>query len=366
MSERLLVSTRKGLFVVERQDGRWRITECAFLGDNVSLALADRRDGRWYAALDLGHFGCKLQCSDDEGLSWTELSVPAYPHGEDVPVGDGKETQPAVLKLIWSLETGGPAETGRLWAGTLPGGLFRSDDRGESWQLVRGLWDHPERRGWFGAGYDTPGIHSICVDPRDPRCLRLAISTGGVWRSDDSGESWAQTAHGMFATYLPEEMSRDPNRQDVHRMVQCAGAPDRLWAQHHNGVFRSDDGGMSWNEVPTVVPSVFGFAVAVHPTDPDRAWFVPATKDEKRIPVDGLLVASRTTDGGRSFQILNEGMPLDLAYDLVYRHGLAVDETGNHLAFGSTTGGLWISDDGGDRWDPIGARLPPILAVSYA
>ena len=366
MSERLLVSTRKGLFVVERQDGHWRITECAFMGDNVNLALADRRDGRWYAALDLGHFGCKLQCSDDEGLSWTELSVPAYPPGEDVPVGDGKETQPAVLKLIWSLETGGPAESGRLWAGTLPGGLFRSDDRGQSWQLVRGLWDRPERREWFGGGYDTPGIHSICVDPRDPRCLRLAISTGGVWRSDDSGESWAQTAHGMFATYLPEEMARDPNRQDVHRMVQCPGAPDRLWAQHHNGVFRSDDGGMSWNEVPTVVPSVFGFAVAVHPTDPDRAWFVPATKDEKRIPVDGLLVASRTTDGGRSFQILNEGMPLDLAYDLVYRHGLAVDETGKHLAFGSTTGGLWISDDGGDRWDPIGARLPPILAVTYA
>jgi hypothetical protein len=104
----------------------------------------------------------------------------------------------------------------------------------------------------------------------------------------------------------------------------------------------------------------------VHPTDPDRAWFVPATKDEKRIPVDGLLVASRTTDAGRSFKILNEGLPVDLAYDLVYRHGLAVDETGDHLAFGSTTGGLWISDDGGDRWDPIGARLPPILAVSYA
>jgi hypothetical protein len=366
MSERLLVSTRKGLFVVERQDGHWRITECAFLGDNVNLALADRRDGRWYAALDLGHFGCKLHCSDDDGMSWTELAVPAYPAGEDVPVGDGKDTQPATLKLIWALETGGPAESGRLWAGTLPGGLFRSDDRGASWQLVRGLWDLPERRQWFGGGYDTPGIHSICVDPRDPRCLRIAVSTGGVWRSDDGGESWRQSAHGMFATYLPEELSRDPNRQDVHRMVQCRGAPDRLWAQHHNGVFRSDDGGASWNEVPTVEPSVFGFAVAVHPTDPDRAWFVPATKDEKRIPVDGLLVASRTTDAGRSFKILNEGLPVDLAYDLVYRHGLAVDETGDHLAFGSTTGGLWISDDGGDRWDPIGARLPPILAVSYA
>lgn len=366
MSERLLVCTRKGLFVVERQDGHWRITETAFLGDNVSMALADPRDGRWYAALDLGHFGCKLHFSDDQGASWSELAVPAFPPGENVPVGDGKDTQPATLKLVWSLEAGAASEPGRLWAGTLPGGLFRSDDHGSSWHLVRGLWDRPERMQWFGGGYDTPGIHSICVDPRDPRCLRVAISTGGVWRSNDGGDSWAQTAHGMYAAYLPEDMARDPNRQDVHRMVQCPSEPDTLWAQHHNGVFRSDDGGMSWKDVPNVAPSVFGFAVAVHPKNPDCAWFVPAVKDERRIPVDGLLVASRTTDRGRSFTLLNEGLPTDLAYDLVYRHGMAVDETGDHVAFGSTTGGLWISDDGGDHWQAIPARLPPILAVSYA
>ena len=366
MSERLLVSTRKGLFVIERQDGHWRVTETGFLGDNVSLALADRRDGRWYAALDLGHFGCKLHVSEDQGMSWSELAVPSFPPGEDVPVGDGKDSQPAALKLIWSLESGGADRPARLWAGTLPGGLFRSDDAGRSWHLIRGLWDLPERRNWFGGGYDTPGIHSICVDPRNSRCLRIAISTGGVWQSDDEGATWRQCANGMFATYLPEELSRDPNRQDVHRMVQCAGAPDSLWAQHHNGVFRSVDGGANWTEVANVQPSVFGFAVAVHPREPGTAWFVPAVRDQQRIPVDGLLVAARTRDGGNSFEVLREGLPIDLSYDLVYRHGLAVEETGQHLAFGSTTGGLWISDDGGDYWQALGARLPPILAVSYA
>ena len=366
MSGQILVSTRKGLFVLAREKNAWRIARTAFLGDNVALSLADARDGSWYAALDLGHFGAKLQRSTDQGASWTEVAVPAYGSDDEVSTGDGKEPLPATLKLIWSLEAGGASEPGRLWAGTLPGGLFRSDDCGQSWQLVRSLWDMPERRQWFGGGYDTPGIHSICVDPRDPRCLRVAVSTGGVWRSDDGGDSWAQTANGMFAAYLPPEQSREPNRQDVHRMVQCRAAPDTLWAQHHNGVFRSDDGGMHWQDVPNVTPSVFGFAVAVHPRDPDRAWFVPAIKDERRIPVDGHVVVARTRDRGVSFEILRDGLPQENAYDLVYRHALAIDGSGDRLVFGSTTGGLWISEDQGDRWQAVPARLPMVHAVTFA
>lgn len=366
MSDRILVSTRKGLFVLARDNGAWRVAQTAFLGSNVTLTLADRRDGSWYAVLDLGHFGTKLQRSTDQGANWTEMAVPAYGADDEVITGDGKPPVPATLKLIWSLEAGGASEPGRLWAGTLPGGLFRSDDFGQSWQLVRSLWDLPERKQWFGGGYDTPGIHSICVDPRDPRCLRVAVSTGGVWRSDDGGETWAQTAHGMYAAYLPPEQSREPNKQDVHHMVQCRDAPDVLWAQHHNGVFRSDDGGRHWQDVPTVSPSVFGFAVAVHPVDPDRAWFVPAIKDEFRVPVDGHVVVARTRDRGASFEVLRNGLPQENAYDLVYRHALAIDDRGERLAFGSTTGGLWISEDQGDHWQAPPARLPPILAVTFA
>lgn len=149
-------------------------------------------------------------------------------------------------------------------------------------------------------------------------------------------------------------------------MVQCAGAPDALWVQHHNGVFRSVDGALSWTEVANVAPSVFGFAVAVHPRDPETAWFVPAVKDEFRYPVDAKLVVARTRDGGRSFDVLSAGLPAAPAYDLVYRHGLAIDASGDRLAFGSTTGGLWISEDQGDQWTRIDARLPPISAVAFA
>ena len=365
MADRLLVSSRKGLFVLTRDAGAWQIAHSAFLGDNVALALADPRDGSWYAALDLGHFGAKLHRSTDHGASWNEVAVPAFAEGDEVVVGDGKPAQAASLRLIWSLEAGGAHEPGRLWAGTIPGGLFRSDDHGQHWELVRGLWDCPERKQWFGGGYDQPGIHSICVDPRDSRCLRVAVSTGGVWRSEDSGAHWTQTAHGMIARYMPEGQQMDPLHQDVHRMVQSPAQPDIFWAQHHNGVFRSQANGTDWYEIQ-VPPSSFGFAVAVHPHDAETAWFVPAVKDEKRYPVDAALVVARTRDGGRHFEVLRQGLPQQASYDLVYRHALAVDDSGDRLAFGSTTGGLWTTDDQGEHWQALPARLPPIHAVTFA
>ncbi|GAB3732015.1 exo-alpha-sialidase [Luteimonas pelagia] len=365
MADTLLLSTRKGLFVLDRGAGPWRVASTHFLGDNVSMALADPRDGQWYAALDLGHFGTKLHRSADRGATWSECAVPAYDAGDVVDLGDGKPAQPATLKKIWSLEPGGPSQGGRLWAGTLPGGLFRSDDHGDSWVLVRDLWRHAEAGEWFGGGYDWPGIHSICVDPRDPDRLHVAVSTGGVWRTDDAGGQWIQCAHGMRAEYMPPERAREPGIQDVHRMVQCRDMPEEFWVQHHNGVFRST-GGDAWEEIDTVRPSVFGFAVAVHPADPRTAWFVPAVKDEKRYPVDGRLVVARTRDRGASFEVLSEGLPAAASYDLVYRHGLAIDATGDRLAFGSTTGGVWTSEDGGDHWRQLPERLPPVHAVAFA
>jgi photosystem II stability/assembly factor-like uncharacterized protein len=366
MSERLLVSTRKGLFRFDRVDGKWAIQRTSFLGHNVTLALPDPRDDSIYATLNLGHFGVKLHRSTDGGTSWEERAVPVYPPGEQLQTGDGKPPTPATLKLIWALETGAGNQPGLIWAGTLPGGLFRSDDAGKSWELVRGLWDRPERSKWFGGGADWPGIHSICIDPRDAAIIRVGISCGGVWQTNDGGTTWEQTATGMFATFLPPEMRFDPNIQDVHRMVQCPASPSHFWVQHHNGVFRSTDDARSWHEVPNVVPSVFGFAVVVHPRDPNTAWTVPAVKDETRIPVGGRLVVARTRDGGQTFTELTRGLPGESCYDLVYRHALALDDSGERLAFGSTTGNLWISEDGGDSWQTLSHHLPPIHAVRFA
>ena len=138
-----------------------------------------------------------------------------------------------------------------------------------------------------------------------------------------------------------------------------------MWVQHHNGVFRSTDGARSWQEVTAIKPSKFGFAVAVHPRNPDTAWFVPGVKDECRVPVDGRLVVARTRDGARSFDVLTEGLPQNHAYDLVYRHALEVDDSGTLLAMGSTTGHLWVSENAGDAWTLVAGHLPPISCVRF-
>jgi photosystem II stability/assembly factor-like uncharacterized protein len=365
MSDRFLVSTRKGLFEFRRApagpQGRWEPARVSFLGQPVTIALPDPRDATLYAALTLGHFGVKLQRSSDGGASFEEIPAPRYPErpeGSDDPM-------PWSVAQVWSLEAGGADQPGVLWAGTIPGGLFRSPDRGESWELASALWERKDRLEWTGGGYDLPGIHSICVDPRDSARLAVGISIGGVWVSEDAGRSFEPRSKGMFAAYVPPDLRESPNHQDPHRLVQCEANPDVLWVQHHNGVFRSRDGAASWVEIASRPPSVFGFAAAVHPRDPDTAWFVPAEKDECRVPVGGQLVVARTRDGGASFEPLREGLPQKDAYDLVYRHGLAVDESGERLVMGTTTGSLFVSEDGGERWSCLSTHLPPIDAVRF-
>lgn len=366
MSSTLLISTRKGLFVAEGAGARARISRALFVGDNVPLAVVDRRDGAWYAVLDHGHFGVKLHRSDDGGASWTEVATPAYPPKPEGFVDKdmwGRDRDWAT-KNIWALAPALDA-AGALWCGTNPGGLFRSPDRGQSWALVEALWHHPTRVKWNGAGADNSVIHSICVDPRDPACVVIAVSSGGVWRTRDAGASWQPHTVGMKAGYVPPEQAEWPENQDPHCVVQCPAAPHVYWCQHHMGIWRSTDDLGSWQQLEAR-PSSFGFSVAVHPRDPDTAWFVPADSDQKRTPITGEVVVTRTRDGGRHFEILRDGLPQRHAYDLVLRHGLAIADDGAQLAFGSTTGNLWATDDQGDHWHTVANHLPPIYAVRYA
>ena len=353
MNDRMLVATRKGLHTFARKNGGWEIACTDFPGVPVTAALRDARDGTLYAVLKHGHFGSKLHRSDDGGKSWQELPAPAFP-------ADAAGA-PALFQ-VWTLEAGDAGEKGRLWAGALPAGLFRSDDRGESWQLVSALWNVPEREKWFGGGYDDAGIHSISPDPRDAKRVFVAISCGGVWETRDAGASWKLHGKGMVASYLPPEQAGSLESQDPHRVARCAAAPDTMWMQHHCGIFRSTDAGATWTQLKLPVDD-FGFAVAAHPKDPLTAWFVPAIKDEMRVPRDGALAVTRTNDGGKTWTSFRKGLPQRDAFDLVYRHGLDVDGEGKRLAMGSTTGGLWVSEDAGEGWQLINAHLPPIYAV---
>jgi len=367
VSDRVLVATRKGLFTLERGRGAWTIARTSFLGDNVSLVFPDHRSGAWLAALNLGHFGVKLHRSTDDGATWTECQAPALPEGDEpITEPQGGRKLPSTVTLIWSLAAGGATEPGVLWCGTIPGALFRSADGGLTWKLVESLWRHEGRTQWFGGGADYPGIHSICVDPRDHRRVLIGVSCGGVWSTTDGGATWGCLGEGMRAAYMPPDRQFEPGVQDPHCLAQCAAQPDRFWVQHHNGIFRSTDGARRWTEITGVEPSTFGFAVAVHPADGDTAWFVPGTSDEHRIPPSGQVVVTRTRDGGRTFESLRRGLPQAHAYDLTYRHALDVDAAGKRLAFGTTTGSVWISEDQGDNWLAVSEHLPPVYAVRFA
>ncbi len=365
MKNRILVSTRKGLFEFHKEGNALVYKGVHFEGDHCALSHADERDDSIYAVLDHGHFGTKLHRSDD-GKSWKELPVPVYPEKPDdfVDVHQPAEGEPVdwKLRLVWAFANADAEKEGTLWCGTIPGGLFYSDDKGESWELNRPLWDDPMRGEWFGGGMILPGIHSICVDPRDKNHVVVGISCGGVWHTRDGGESWECACKGMRADFMPEERSFDENIQDPHLLVQCQSDPSRMWVQHHNGIFRSEDEGRTWSEIHEAGPSTFGFAVTAHPKDPDTAWFVPGKSDELRIPINGEFVVTKTTDGGETFEVQSNGLPAP-AWDIVFRHGMDVDDDGDFLVMGSTTGGLFASFDGGNNWECVHANLPQIYAV---
>ncbi len=386
MSKRILVGTRKGTFFIEKSNGAWKTRLAGHSGAGVNFVSCDPNTGKLWAALGHGHWGAKLSSSSDGGETWEDAPQIRYPEGArhylpptptDSGPGEGEPTlKEATLLKLWCLAFG---SDGKIYAGTIPGGLFISSDGGQSFELCRGLWDHESRGGelWDGPGNGTtrwfgtpaaedefsPGLHSIEIDPRDPRHILVAISTAGVFESTDGGESWAVRNQGLIMDYAP-----DPGDEwaghDPHAIQLCAADPNRVWMQNHCGVFTSTDGSKTWNQVSQPDAGVhFGFPVAADPKDGQTAWLVPGLSDMKRITVDGALFVARTEDGGKTWKQLREGLPQENAYDVVYRHALS--QSGDSLSFGSTTGNLYVSENRGDRWEVVANNLPPIYSVRF-
>ncbi len=259
--QRLALGTRKGLLLMERESDAagagWSIRHHAFRGSHVSIVFRDPRSGHLFACLDDGHFGNKLfrwnefdQTPNwrDAGANdvWQELPTPAYPAGSKL--NDGND---AILRYQWAMAGGSQQQPGRLYLGSEPGGLFVSDDHGDTFELVSSLWDHPSRTDkdlpWMGGGRDHAAIHSVVVDPRNHDCVWIGISVAGVFYSDDGLQTWRPANSGLRADFLPNpypETGHDP-----HLLVQCPGQPDVLWQQNHCGIFRSTNGGMQWSDV---------------------------------------------------------------------------------------------------------------------
>jgi photosystem II stability/assembly factor-like uncharacterized protein len=355
----LLVGTMKGLFLFGARTGRrrWAMAGPFFPGSSVYGAAFDARAGRkriWAAPSSM-HWGAELSWSDDFGKTWER---------PEVPLVRFPETSGAALKNIWQIAPGRASEPDTLYCGVEPSALFESRDAGRTWSLNQGLWGHPHREKWMPGGGGLC-LHTILVDPSNEGRLTVAISTAGVYRSDDRGKTWQPRNRGVRAEYFP-----DPHPefgQCVHKIVPHRGRPGRLFLQNHWGLYRSDDGGDSWKDVAHGVPSDFGFCMGIHPRDPDTAYVVPLHSDGFRCTPDGRLRVYRTRDGGASWQPMTRGLPQKDALETVLRDALAVDAfEPAGIYFGTRSGKLYGSRDEGRSWTLLHEGLPPIVCVKAA
>jgi photosystem II stability/assembly factor-like uncharacterized protein len=354
----LLVGTTKGAFIFRSnaQRTRWELAGPYFHGHSVYALEFDGRAGqrRIWAATS-SYWGTMLRSSDDFGKSWT--------NPQQAPVRFPADTGLS-LKNIWQIKLGPSDEPDVLYCGVEPAALFETRDSGETWSLVRGLFDHPHRPRWV-PGNGGLALHSIVLDPSNKQRIYIAISSGGVYRTDDGGATWAAKNSGVRALFMPDKYPEFG--QCVHKIALHPKRPERLFLQNHWGVYRSDNSGDKWTDVANGIPSDFGFPVVMHPHNPECAYIVPVESDEFRCSCDGRLRVYRTRSAGSSWEPLMRGLPQKEAYETVLRDGLTVDSynpAGIYL--GTRSGQLFGSHDDGKTWHKIHDGLPSIVCVRTA
>ncbi|MDX6613148.1 MAG: hypothetical protein QOD75_2334 [Blastocatellia bacterium] len=359
----LLVGTMKGAFVLRGNASRdqWEVGGPYFPGRAIYALAYDGRNGRnrLWAAVNHSHFGSYLSSSNDLGKTWAE------PESYNIKFPEGTDS---ALKQIWQIEPGNESEPDTLYCGVEPAALFRSDDAGDSWSLVEGLYNHPHRPQWQPGGGGLC-LHTILPDPADAKRMHIAISTGGVYRTDDGGANWQARNSGVRAQF----MGPDPKDwyiefgQCVHKIVSHPANPQRLFLQNHWGLYRSDDGADTWTDIANGVPSDFGFAMVADHNDADTAFIVPLESDEFRCTPEAKLRVYRTRNAGGSWEALTKGLPQENAFETVLRDGMAGDQMNpTGIYFGTRNGKLFGSNDAGDSWSVIEEGLPPVVCVKTA
>ncbi|HLI21990.1 MAG TPA: sialidase family protein [Stellaceae bacterium] len=347
----ILVGTRKGAFILEsdQRRGDWRLRGPYCEHWPINHVVGDAAAGTIYGAGGNEWFGPAVWRSDDLGKSWTHSSA-------GLKYGEGEEP----IKSVWSLA---PSAHG-LYAGVQPAGLFLSGADGAHWRQVEGLRDHPTRPQWNPGGAGLI-LHSLVPHPRDPRQIWVGISAAGVFYTGDGGETWEPRNRGTRADFNPEGQRYPEFGQCVHCLVMAPGEANTLYQQNHCGMYRSDDGGKSWQSIETGLPSSFGFPAAVHPRDPATLFLLPLNGDTAgRYVPDAKAAVWRTRDGGKNWQALRRGLPQENAYFCVLRRAMATDRHDPAgVYFGTNGGTLYASNDEGESWRCLAPHLPPILSV---
>lgn len=374
----VMVGTRKGglVFSSDAARRRWRSSDLLFKSWNVMHMTLDERDGRMHAAVAHDVYGPSTHYSDDLGATWKQAEVPpafsrasksGRPPSNPMEAMESEliSAKPEKVNKVWNIKPGRPTEPNILYAGIEPAALFISTDRGVTWQLNEAIFDHPHRPTWFpGAGGLC--LHSIAFDPNNTNKIYIAISAAGVYRSDDGGITWLPRNRNTRADFFGENNFPEYG-QCVHRLALHPARPNVLFQQNHCGVYRSDDYGDSWIDIgEDRLPSRFGFPILIHPHEPETVYVALEESDAYRLSVGGQFAVWRSRDSGETWTRLTQGLP-DHAHLVVLRHGMAADtleEAGIYV--GTSTGQLFYSRNSGDTWELLADYLPPILSIEAA
>ncbi len=382
---RVLVGTRKGAFILTSDGKRqqWEVNGPLFAGWELYHLKGSPADpNRIYASQTSGWFGQVIQRSNDGGKTWEAPGGVPKTDNAGMPVGKSNQfvydasaetgkpltthqfydgTQhPWEFKRVWHLEPS-LSDPDTVYAGIEDAALFRSTDGAHSWHELAGLRGHGTGPHWQpGAGGMC--LHSILLDPKNPKRIFIAISAAGAFRSDDGGTTWKPINQGLRSQYIP-----DPNAEVghcVHHIALHPSRPDTLFMQKHWDVMRSDNAGDLWKEVSGNLPTDFGFVIDVHAHEPETIYVVPIKSDSEHFPLDGKLCVYRSRSGGNEWQALTKGLPQKDCFVNVLRDAMAVDSLDRcGVYFGTTGGQVYASADAGDSWAPIVRDLPAVLSV---